>query len=380
MLRVEVLSSNTGTIQFFTDAASVVADGSPITPTERVRINSSGLVGIGDSSPLALLTVGSGDLFQVNADGNITLNQTSPVITLLSTSTLNITNGTNNYFGFDVGNNVFSFGQASPDISITDATTISVTDGTNTILTLTDLGTTGILTVDTLVTNNSLALSGLTQGSVLFAGPTGILSEDNTNFFWDDDNNSLGIGLTPVAGTRLTLPQENDAVTPTLAFGDGDTGFYEGGDDRIEFASAGSYIWQLDANILGSSATGRPEMRNEVASATNPTLIPSHGDANTGIGWAAADQLSLIAGGVEGIRINEVGSAISSIDLFGDLAFQEAGPSVSITDGTTLAITDGTNVLFTFTDDGSTGEDVVAYVKPEVVIGTIGNVEGRGTE
>ncbi|QQR76998.1 tail fiber domain-containing protein [Candidatus Nomurabacteria bacterium] len=33
-----------------------------------------------------------------------------------------------------------------------------------------------------------------TLGSVLFLGTAGILAEDNTNFFWDDTNNRLGLG------------------------------------------------------------------------------------------------------------------------------------------------------------------------------------------
>lgn len=32
-----------------------------------------------------------------------------------------------------------------------------------------------------------------TQGSVVFAGPSGVYAEDNANFFWDDTNNRLGI-------------------------------------------------------------------------------------------------------------------------------------------------------------------------------------------
>ena len=40
----------------------------------------------------------------------------------------------------------------------------------------------------------TVTASGLTQGSVVFAGTGGILSQDNANFFWDDTNNRLGIG------------------------------------------------------------------------------------------------------------------------------------------------------------------------------------------
>jgi hypothetical protein len=39
-----------------------------------------------------------------------------------------------------------------------------------------------------------LTVSGLTSGSIVFAGTSGVLSQDNTNFFWDDTNNRLGLG------------------------------------------------------------------------------------------------------------------------------------------------------------------------------------------
>ena len=37
-------------------------------------------------------------------------------------------------------------------------------------------------------------IAGLTVGSVLFAGAGGIISQDNSNLFWDDTNKRLGIG------------------------------------------------------------------------------------------------------------------------------------------------------------------------------------------
>ena len=42
--------------------------------------------------------------------------------------------------------------------------------------------------------------STMTIGSILFAGTSGTLTQDNTNFFWDDTNKRLGIGMnTPAA-------------------------------------------------------------------------------------------------------------------------------------------------------------------------------------
>lgn len=37
--------------------------------------------------------------------------------------------------------------------------------------------------------------TAFTAGSVVFAGASGVYTQDNTNFFWDDTNNRLGIGI-----------------------------------------------------------------------------------------------------------------------------------------------------------------------------------------
>ena len=56
---------------------------------------------------------------------------------------------------------------------------------------------------------------------------------------------------------------------------------------------------------MGSPNLFKPKMVDEICSATNPTLIPNNTDDDTGIGRASFNQLSLIAGGVEGIRVND---------------------------------------------------------------------------
>lgn len=45
-----------------------------------------------------------------------------------------------------------------------------------------------------------LTLTNLTQGSVVFAGASGVISQDNAHFFWDDTNNYLGIGTNTPSG------------------------------------------------------------------------------------------------------------------------------------------------------------------------------------
>ncbi|MBP7804737.1 MAG: tail fiber domain-containing protein [Candidatus Pacebacteria bacterium] len=65
--------------------------------------------------------------------------------------------------------------------------------------------------------------STMTLGSVLFSGTDGILSQDNSNFFWDDTNNRLGIGTTSpttslevASGTFLQTQGNNPTIKSTV--------------------------------------------------------------------------------------------------------------------------------------------------------------------
>ena len=64
------------------------------------------------------------------------------------------------------------------------------------------------------------AITSATQGSILFAGTSGVLAQNNANFFWDDSTNRLGIGTaTPaaalhVAGTS-TIFGTGEGATPS---------------------------------------------------------------------------------------------------------------------------------------------------------------------
>jgi hypothetical protein len=70
----------------------------------------------------------------------------------------------------------------------------------------------------------SLTLSGLTQGSVLFAGSGGVVSQDNANLFFDDTNNNLrlfggGVGTSGQKVLSLgagTLPTTSPVDTVQL--------------------------------------------------------------------------------------------------------------------------------------------------------------------
>lgn len=69
---------------------------------------------------------------------------------------------------------------------------------------LTSAGTTTAPAWSASPTLTGLTLSGLTQGSLLFAGASGVISQDNANLFWDDSANRLGIG-TASPGNKLHI-------------------------------------------------------------------------------------------------------------------------------------------------------------------------------
>ena len=92
------------------------------------------------------------------------------------------------------------------------------------------------------------------------------------------------------------------AALPAIAFGDGDTGFYEVSDDTLRFAAAGTEEWSFTTDALASVTASGAFLDGSASTSTNPAFTFAS-DTDTGVGRQGADTLSLIAGGVEGIRV-----------------------------------------------------------------------------
>ncbi len=130
-------------------------------------------------------------------------------------------------------------------------------------------------------------------------------AEDSPNVISPDSN----------AGTKrwllqgITVPLENDPANPEIAFGDGDTGFYERLDDHLSIAIAGSYKARLiSASFVSATGSGF-----SILFAAGSATVPSYaynGDEDTGLGRAGADAVSLIAGAIEGLRLTEIGGGV----------------------------------------------------------------------
>ena len=159
----------------------------------------------------------------------------------------------------------------------------------------------------------------------------------------DDLHQFTGSQSTTGTGSfgRLILPSGvlADKSAPHLAFGDGDTGFFENGDDGLSIAIAGNRRWFFGADTIFGNDSGGPAMMAKTATATQP-VYSFEGDLNTGIGKASADNLSLITAGKESLRVSStlVSGSSTSTGSFGRLLLAAPSSAATVPD---LAFSDG---------------------------------------
>lgn len=121
--------------------------------------------------------------------------------------------------------------------------------------------------------------------------------------------NNDGTGNALLVDTSLT----GTAAAPSLAFGDGDSGLYENAENSLKMSIGGGNVFTFNSG--GLSLVQGAKVVNELATATNPNFAPNFNDDNTGIGFAGVGQLSLIAGGIEGMRINTATTGVNYLDI-----------------------------------------------------------------
>ena len=119
--------------------------------------------------------------------------------------------------------------------------------------------------------------SGFTLGSVIFTGESGVLSQDNSNFFWDNTTNRLGIGTTEpgasiettgdiiVADTK-TIGRSN-SIGPNIKFTD-TAG--EESPGTIKFRNAAVDIMTITSDVRVGIGTATPSTKLHVIDAGYP--------------------------------------------------------------------------------------------------------------
>lgn len=143
---------------------------------------------------------------------------------------------------------------------------------------------------------------------------------------FNDENGGLGIG----ENAEIKLYARNSAT--------------------LSIMIGASDVFRIDSQGMEGAAVNAGAIFNEASTSTNPTLLPSKNDKDTGIGHADVDQLSLIAGGVEGVRIIEdagvvkVGIGTDSPDTKLDVT--TAGPNGIVLNQDTVTSTASARLFF----------------------------------
>jgi len=125
------------------------------------------------------------------------------------------------------------------------------------------------------LSSNSITNTSLTTGSVSFVGASGLMTQDNTNLFWDNTSKYLGIG--PTGGPTAPLDIHNGSVNVLMQLNATSTNnsniaFLNGGVGKWRIGNlynAGANSFQIYDN---ASATARLTILNSGATTLNGAL------------------------------------------------------------------------------------------------------------
>lgn len=123
------------------------------------------------------------------------------------------------------------------------------------------------------VTTTNLTLSGFTNGSVLFATSSGRVTEDNSNLFWDDVNNRLGIGTTTPVRTLQVNGEVNSISNVTRRTSVGFSGLDSANNAAFPraffYGYSGSAISNFGLYAASGNATGTTQTASFIGMSTN---------------------------------------------------------------------------------------------------------------
>ena len=160
-----------------------------------------------------------------------------------------------------------------------------------------------------------------------------------------------------LANKSMIFPTNTVAATPSVAFGDGDSGFSQTSDNVLRISLGGAHDYQINPSSIRALGVTSPtwDLLRETSSATNP-VFSADNDNDTGIGFAGSDTLSLITAGASRIYIDasgNVGIGITNPSVFTHL----------IGDGGSAANSSTTDAALLISRDTSLNENIAIRMK-----------------
>ena len=217
--------------------------------------------------------------------------------------------------------------------------------------------------------------AGGTVTSVQFTGSNGIGISDAVGSLPVTGAHGLTFTLGDITPTTAKLTSTGSAASPSLGVtgsGANNYGFYtlpSAGQLGISVDGAGQVL--VSNTVMMSKRSGQWGLLHEDPSDTNPNVVPNANDPDTGIGAQAADNLSLIAGGTEAMRLTA--TAVSSSLEISASSFVGDGSGLTgiISSGDALAVTSVSASSFisasAFYGDGSALSGVAADISSTVL-------------
>ena len=329
-----------------------------ISGTEKVRIDSSGDVGIGESGPSARLHVkGAGTAPQLIVEETGANSSFMRIISDSGNAGLQFRrgglSGTDTWTIYDSGGTLY-----------VDDDSGSVFNVTPTALNIANAAGPALLNEAATSTNPTLVPNRANPGDGIGAAAAGNLH------LITNGGNRVAIGGSGV----VNILTAGSFGTPALSFNsDFDTGIYHSAADTLAFATGGGGRLTINTSTVTSGLTidvttaSGPAMLNEAATSTNPTLVPSKADPDTGMGWVSADIGALVAGGAKALEWN------SSSNV--GIGASASTPRLNIQSaalGSALQLSDGTNYGLNF-NGVSGGVELVMNGTQTMVLGNVTN-------
>lgn len=220
-------------------------------------------------------------------------------------------------------------------INSKQATLVSGTNiktvGGNTLLGSGDVGTIGVTYGGTGTTTS------FTAGSVVFAGASGVYTQDNANLFWDNTNDRLGIG-TAAPAQKLDV---NGSINAGVA--NGVSLFMADSSAIRNTATAGNTMF-FDSGVGTGSTTGDFQFRSTGSYTTRFYINGASGNVGVGTTSPAGrlDVVSTSAGGASFMRVAN-GSGVAN--SYAAISLDPGNNGFNTRDAQIRAINNGSNQI-----------------------------------